>query len=377
MCSFGCRNWIVKRNNRRGFTLVELLVVIAIIGVLVGLLLPAVQAAREAARRMQCSNNLKQLGLATLNYESSNLRLPTGRLSLGASRHIFPHIFVQDRFTKNGHGLVSLLPFFEQESLYNQFNHRGAYGDYVNTTSLSGLGGFPGAPSSPLPNGLSAAMNGNARLASATRLSAFACPSDGGDPIISPSKGPAFLADAGTLNLSYHKTSYDFIVSIRTFEYGNHFRYSSQAPLYLLASFPGFSERYLYGENSYAKLSWVSDGLSHTLAMAEQTFDTYNGVTTGWSFAGWFATGLDPVGMHNLTFPTKGINIWNYGNYTDPLNNRRGQRASAYIVSSQHAGGAQFVMGDGSVHFVSESIDVNTLTSLCTIAGGEVASLPQ
>ena len=80
-CSFDCHS-----ANHRGFTLVELLVVIAIIGILVALLLPAVQAAREAARRAQCTNNLKQIGLATANYESAQKKYPPGRVALQCSR---------------------------------------------------------------------------------------------------------------------------------------------------------------------------------------------------------------------------------------------------------------------------------------------------
>lgn len=94
-----------SRPGRRGFTLVELLVVIAIIGILVGLLLPAVQAAREAARRMQCSNNLKQLGLAAHNFESAMKRLPYGK----------------QRWTFAG-PLAQMLPYIEQKNIHDQFN---------------------------------------------------------------------------------------------------------------------------------------------------------------------------------------------------------------------------------------------------------------
>ncbi len=109
----------MSSRSRGGFTLVELLVVIAIIGILVGLLLPAVQAAREAARRMQCSNALKQLGLAVLNYESAAKRLPprkqgtnqTGGPFAGASR---------DHNSTRVSGFVAILPFMEQTAMYNQ-----------------------------------------------------------------------------------------------------------------------------------------------------------------------------------------------------------------------------------------------------------------
>lgn len=334
----------------RGFTLVELLVVIAIIGVLVGLLLPAVQAAREAARRMQCSNNLKQLGLALHNYADAYKKFPAGRMSLGSSRGGAGKF---DPITKNGHGLVFILPFIEQTNLYNKFESRGAYGDTINTFSVSG------ATASPLPIGLSAAESGNALLASEKGPATFYCPSDGGNPII-PNHA-YYTADAGALKLDSYKTNYDFISSMQTFGTANHYRTASG------------STRYLFGENSYATFGSISDGTSNSFAMGEMTLELYNGRTSGWSFAGWVSVGLDPVGNWNTTFPARGINVWKYGTAA-PL---YGRRASWYNVASLHTGGAQFVMADGSVHFVSESTDVPTLTYLSAIADGQVASVSQ
>ena len=112
------------RRRFRAFTLVELLVVIAIIGVLVALLLPAVQAAREAARRTQCSNNLKQLGLALHNYHDTFGRFAIGTRNEDPS-HSPPHAIWDAGPHRKGSVLVKLLPFFEQAPLYDQLDFRG------------------------------------------------------------------------------------------------------------------------------------------------------------------------------------------------------------------------------------------------------------
>ncbi len=123
----------VRHNRKSGFTLVELLVVIAIIGILVGLLLPAVQSAREAARRMQCSNNLKQFALAMHNYESAYKRLPTGRNSREISTH------------------ASLLPFMEQANLASRIDWNVAWNHANNAVARATEVPNFNCPSDPLP----------------------------------------------------------------------------------------------------------------------------------------------------------------------------------------------------------------------------------
>ena len=126
--------------KRRGFTLIELLVVIAIISVLISLLLPAVQSARESARRAQCVNNLKQLGLAAANFVSSNNKLPMGVMepwALGLTNQTAGDYTVSDFYHPFGpNWAVQLLPFMEQQTLYNASNVTGYPG--VAATPVSG-----------------------------------------------------------------------------------------------------------------------------------------------------------------------------------------------------------------------------------------------
>ena len=155
-----------KKQVKSGFTLVELLVVIAIIGILIAMLLPAVQAVRESARRIQCANNLKQIALGTLNYESAHGGFPVNQVGHGESRGLGGHYS----------WLVSVLPFVEQENLHSQFDFSVNNGDGE---------GFSMSESHP-----------NA-LAASTEVPLFLCPSD------APSDNSIFLGSANPASSSY------------------------------------------------------------------------------------------------------------------------------------------------------------------------------
>lgn len=328
---------------RHGFTLVELLVVIAIIGILVGLLLPAVQAAREAARRMQCSNNLKQLGLAFLNYESTYKKLPSGRITPACLNTTT--ITNASKTAQNIHGLATLLPYIEQAPLYQKFNWLAPFGDYTRA------GVTLAVPS--------AYASGNAALA-AVEIPGFMCPSDGGPrKIITPTVSNIYSPQLGADNsIEASKTCYDFVTNAAGLNTYNYWKTVS------------VDTRNLFGENSFATMAAITDGTSNTLAIGEQTLDLINGVTSAWSYMGWVSNGIDPVGRFNTTFPATGLNVWKYN--VSAL--RIGARASWYNAASMHTGGVQFVYADGSVHFISQSIDEPSLTYLSRMADGQVVT---
>ena len=161
-----------NRSHRSGFTLIELLVVIAIIAVLIGLLLPAVQAAREAARRSQCVNNLKQLGLAMHNYESSHSVFPMGMGNVGwchptgASGGVQNHEGLR---IMNLNGMALLLPYMEQTPLYNAMNFSVGFTDFMGHYAPVFSKGF-----------LAGSAMANT-TATTTSLATLVCPSDSGE----------------------------------------------------------------------------------------------------------------------------------------------------------------------------------------------------
>ncbi len=222
------------KRNLNGFTLVELLVVIAIIGILVGLLLPAVQAAREAARRMQCSNNLKQQGLATLNYESAHKIFPPALL--GSGRFNNPAYHASRGGVKNTTGWALLLPFIEGTTIHAAYN-------FNVCSSMSSPFGIPVMGLDTVNDGL---YN--------KRLPFLECPSH-------PEAGMVSDSGAGTTDFYSRRkairTSYFFSTGIFT-DYDG--RYDSVISDVRLG---------MFGNDGAAKISTASDGLSNSIAFGE------------------------------------------------------------------------------------------------------------
>jgi prepilin-type N-terminal cleavage/methylation domain-containing protein len=281
--------------SRRGFTLIELLVVIAIIAVLIGLLLPAVQKVREAANRMKCTNNLKQLGIACHSYHDAYQFLPPAGRGYGWC--IVSGPYVGDAQIYNLNGLQLLLPFFEQSALASKLNRLATMGNQ-NTGYCCGYVGNT--------NGMlvgDATTDGNGAVM-ATIIPTLLCPSDSGQVLQGPSApyGPGGGFDGA-------KTNYDFITSTNDF-YCNCWKVTSSG------------SRTMFGENSMTRLTDVKDGTSNTLMLGETTLDVYNGRTASWGYRGWVMTGIDP---------RYGINDWSFGGFITPQPGRLGSwgRAAA------------------------------------------------
>lgn len=365
----------------KGFTLVELLVVIAIIGILVGLLLPAVQSAREAARRMQCTNNLKQIGLAAHNFESAFKRMPPGLM--------FPTpptsagLDVQwDQHSGIGH-LVHLLPFLEQNTIYSNISIASNLNPDTN-----GVGAASGSPQQLLNRYW---WNTNSWDAAQWKLPAFLCPSDNADagteyslltPIAfaaTPTARPAMgFYSEGTQNAAWHrsvgKTNY-----LGCGGWGGNLQtswtWNSATQGVPADDTMGRSPRELTGVFSYRSkttIGAITDGTSNTFLFGEVTGLFKNPsrrsgrersfwwISSGPMFTRWMMS--DPG--RNPNDPTWGF--LNNISWPGPVR-----------FSSMHVGGViNFTNSDGSVRSVSTNADRVVWHSLGGMSDSNVFTLP-
>lgn len=301
--------------RRSGFTLVELLVVIAIIGILVGLLLPAVQAAREAARRMQCSNNLRQMGLAIHNYEGAIKRLPPSSTS-GFGRGVWnwPGTSVSDP-TIHLHSFASLiLPYLEGSNLYNNIDY--------NVSAL--------APAN--------------RAIANQRLPFYRCPSYAGREF---SMDPLYVTRVGYAQFAIR----------------NYVAIGARTVLGLSGQIPADGVMFPASRTRFAD---ITDGLSNTILFSE-TKEENAAVWIDGTSASVAARWFNPMAPPTFTGNTVSINYRPYfpgGMFPNSIGQQWGS-------SSSHTGGANHGLCDGSVQFLSQTMDVLVYDAFATRNGGE------
>jgi prepilin-type N-terminal cleavage/methylation domain-containing protein len=293
---------------RRGFTLVELLVVIAIIAILIGLLLPAVQSAREAARRMQCSNNLKQIGLAILTYENQFKLFPPGEIH-GTSKNAGYSASWGSANHCEWDGQIGIwnnliFPNIDQLAAYNllDFKARKQYTSMNNRTVMQMEISVFFCPTDPY-TGLTSAWGSNDNKARIVHYYAVA----------GSNEGSGLAHPDGT-------TSY------------GHCNYHDG----------------MFFNDSATTVGSVKDGLTNTAMVCES----------------WGRS----TPTHTTSDSSRGMNLHTvvYLDWTPNSN-----RSNPWKTNSFHAGGVMRVFGDGSVHFLSDGIDLATCKALATISGGE------
>ncbi len=361
--------------RRRGFTLIELLVVIAIIAVLIALLLPAVQAAREAARRIQCTNNLKQLGLGIANYESSNGTYPIGVVYGTNVPPCTSPGFGSN--CQNTSWFTLVLPFMEQGPLYNSFN-----------ASIGVEGpGFAGY-----------AVNSTVLI---TKIMAMQCPSDNQQTF-----SISTVAVLGAPSWNYQVSKGNYAVNWGNTDDGQ-WTSSGAFPTYYRAA-PFGNNQSLTGAQT-VKVASITDGTTNTAFVSEllqgATDDLRGTVWVDDAGAGAYMSRFTPNGVQDILpilFPaiasaanTGYNNLDNVpggfsGPGTSPATpgglcdsqpvqqlgcNNNGNEGYAFCGSrSRHPGGVNTLFGDGSVHFMKNSISPQIWVALGSIAGGEVIS---
>jgi len=356
--------------SRSGFTLVELLVVIAIIGILVGLLLPAVQAAREAARRMQCSNNMKQVGLASHNFESAFNYFPPRRHS-----KVMPHLTtgVATTYGSDACAQAIILPYIEQSSKLAAFNmDYGVNSDtHIQTGAVLVNVNLPGrrgdVPSYLCPSDPSDAVFGTP---AAGRLNYMACVGGGDfrggtliDGIFAAPNAPA----GQLLKGSTHGSITDGTSNTALFAEVKRGTFASNAT----GMFDHTTA--FIGPTAYSGIR-TTDGRT-----VPQCLPGGNTTTSSWiRYTGHqYYRALPFTFMYTHTLP---IN-WNRRNQDVTRQNYscgNSSFAAAHIAaSSNHTGGATVCNADGSVKFVSDSTDFVVWQAIGSKAGGEVFQTPE
>jgi prepilin-type N-terminal cleavage/methylation domain-containing protein len=328
-------------STRRAFTLIELLVVIAIIAILIALLLPAVQQAREAARRTQCKNNLHNIGLAIHNYHDSYKMFPPGLIGSGSARYTTLHVL-------NTTGFTLMLPFIDQGPLYNQYKFHLASCNVDFETNTADVQTVVG--------------NGDDNIdVTKIFLEALVCPSDPGGGVLVPQGASA----PGS------RQHYDF-------RNGRRISYCLNGGVYLergqnnqaLAgswkAMSGVKDRGAFGIDGAASIRDITDGTSNSVAIGET-----QQIKCSTNFGPWWGTGAWTGTFCRVQQNYERINAdpIDWGRTCDPATR---PRPYAWVYSSHHEGGAHFLLGDGAVRFISENIDFNTLKNVNYISDGNI-----
>jgi len=340
-----------RLQGTKGFTLVELLVVIAIIGILIALLLPAVQAAREAARRSQCTNNLKQLGLGLHNHHDTYNRFPPG-----AANDQTPFGTLTTGAGYGSSWMVYILPFIEQKVLYDKWQFSGNNSGVFNANNMEAQSGVVipafACPSSPLPTQWAKCTGSNVSGVTYYRMAPHYVGISGADNGLIPGYTESRVVQ---VNRSGHVGGGGVMI--------------------------------INGKRRFAD---ITDGSSNVIAISEDGDYIYSGSSNetknDWRACqtwGW-AIGTDS----NVLVPSfTGSAVWNLDTIRYPINLKKnnwtgscsatgvcGDCANNLPLNSTHPGGVNVLVADGSVRFLSETITLETLAKLATRDDGKPVS---